>query len=492
MILFFLSSGLFLGWSLGANDAANVFGTAVGTRMIKFKTAAIIASVCLVLGAVLEGAGATKILGELGAIDTLPGSFAVAFAAGFTVTIMTRLRLPVSTSQAIVGAIIGWNLFSGSPTNLTSLTKIFLTWVLCPVISAFFAMLLYWLTKYILENSKIHLLTMDAITRLALIIVGAFGAYSLGANNIANVMGVFVPSSPFQDLSLGNIVHISSIQQLFFLGAVAISIGVFTYSYKVMHTVGKDLFRLSPVTAFIVVLSHSLVLYLFASQNLRNWLLSNNLPALPLVPVSSSQAVIGAILGIALAKGGRNIQWNILGRISSGWVTTPIIAGFISFMTLFFVQNVFDQHVYHETVYSFPEVVIERLQEEDIDGDYLEFLSGMEFGNIRRLNRYMNEIGLREKEIQAKVRYFSALKEMEISKLLLRQMDTEMFSPRQLQTLNSLQGSVFLFEWELIEQLAALSAEWHYREDTEENLAHNRELKRQFDYLIETFRIRKR
>ena len=54
-VLFFLTSGLFLGWSLGANDAANVFGTAVGSRMIRFTTAAVICSVFVVLGAVLGG-----------------------------------------------------------------------------------------------------------------------------------------------------------------------------------------------------------------------------------------------------------------------------------------------------------------------------------------------------------------------------------------------------------------------------------------------------
>ena len=42
LTIIFLSGGLFLGWSLGANDAANVFGTAVGTRMVRFKTAAIV------------------------------------------------------------------------------------------------------------------------------------------------------------------------------------------------------------------------------------------------------------------------------------------------------------------------------------------------------------------------------------------------------------------------------------------------------------------
>ena len=54
MILFFITSGLFLGWSLGANDAANIFGSAVGSRMITFRKAAIIASVFVILGAVLQ------------------------------------------------------------------------------------------------------------------------------------------------------------------------------------------------------------------------------------------------------------------------------------------------------------------------------------------------------------------------------------------------------------------------------------------------------
>ena len=59
-ILFFLSSGLFLGWSLGANDAANVFGTAVGARMIRFKTAAAVCSIFVIIGAVTGGAGASQ------------------------------------------------------------------------------------------------------------------------------------------------------------------------------------------------------------------------------------------------------------------------------------------------------------------------------------------------------------------------------------------------------------------------------------------------
>ncbi|MCK5199128.1 MAG: inorganic phosphate transporter, partial [Spirochaetales bacterium] len=102
LILIFLSSGLFLGWSLGANDAANIFGTAVGTKMLRFTTTAIVGSVFVIIGAVLSGAGASHTLGKLGAVNAIAGSFTVAFSAAATVLWMTKMKLPVSTSQAVV------------------------------------------------------------------------------------------------------------------------------------------------------------------------------------------------------------------------------------------------------------------------------------------------------------------------------------------------------------------------------------------------------
>jgi PiT family inorganic phosphate transporter len=103
MFAFFMSSGLFLGWSLGANDASNVFGTAVGSKMIRFRTAAVWCSIFVILGAVISGAGASHTLGKLGSVNAIAGAFIVAFAAAASVYLMTKARYPVSTSQAIVG-----------------------------------------------------------------------------------------------------------------------------------------------------------------------------------------------------------------------------------------------------------------------------------------------------------------------------------------------------------------------------------------------------
>lgn len=345
--LFFLTSGLFLGWSLGANDAASVFGTAVGTRMIRFSTAATLCGVFVIVGAVISGGGTTDTLGRLGAVNALPGAFVAALCSGTAVYGMNKLGIPVSTTQAIVGAIIGWNVFSGHATDPGLLARIVSTWLLCPVLAAAFSMSLFTLVRRFLKAAQIHLLRIDAYTRLALVITGVFGAYSLGANNIANVIGVFVPASPFTDFMVPGGLRFTAVQQLLLLGGIAIAAGMITNSRRVVETVGGQLSDLTPVAAWAAVMAHSLVLFLFASRGLEALLLRYGLPTLPLVPVSSSQAIVGAVLGIGLLRSARNVRWRLVGHIMAGWVITPVVSGVLCFIALFFMENVFNQVVYH-------------------------------------------------------------------------------------------------------------------------------------------------
>lgn len=344
MILFFLTSGIFLGWSLGANDASNVFGSAVGTKMVTFRKAAIIASVFVILGAVIQGAGGAQTLGKLGAVNAIGGSFTLALAAAITVYVMTKFSLPVSTTQAIVGAIIGWNLFTGNSTDSSTLSKIVVTWISGPVLGAIFAILLYMLLSKIKKASKVHLIRFESYIRTGLILVGAFGAYSLGANNIANVMGVFVPAFNLQPLNLG-LFSLSSAQQLFLIGGLAIAAGIITYSKKVMETIGANIVELSSEAAMVVVLAQSLVLFIFSSSGLSDFFVRLGLPAIPMVPVSSSQVIVGCVIGIGLYKGARNINFKLLGEIALGWLATPVMSGVLAFFSLFFIKNIFNIEV---------------------------------------------------------------------------------------------------------------------------------------------------
>lgn len=344
--LFFLSSGLFLGWSLGVNDASNIFGTAVGSKMVRFSTIAVISSIFVILGSVYGGAGASATLGELGNVNALAGSFMVALSAAISVYFMSRTGLTISTSQTVVGAIVGWNIYANKPTDLQTLATIFSTWTLCPLLAGIIAIILHIMFKKILNHSKMHLLTQDQITRVGLIITAALCAYALGANNIANIVGVFIDSCPFKPLKIGGLTPLSPQQVLFLLGSIAISIGILTYSKKVIMTVGNNLMKMTPITAWIVVLAQALVLILFSSVTLHNWLESAALPTIPLVPVSSTQAVIGAIIGLGLMKGGRGLNWNIIGKVVVGWAVAPLMALLICFISLFFLENVFNQVVF--------------------------------------------------------------------------------------------------------------------------------------------------
>ena len=488
-ILLFLSSGLFLGWSLGANDAANVFGTAVGSRMVRFRTAAVVCSLFVCLGAVTGGAGAAHTLGRLGAVNALGGSFTVALAAALATFAMTRLGLPVSTSQAVVGAIIGWNLYAGMVTGTSALSKILLSWVLCPVLAAVVAVVVYDLMRRIRKRTRMHLLRQDAAVRWGLLVVGAFGSYSLGANNIANVMGVFVPDNPFNDLVVLGITF-TGVQQLFLLGGLAIGVGVLTYSERVMRTVGNRLLRLSPEAALVVVLAQSVVLFLFASEGLEGWLAARGLPTLPLVPVSSSQAVIGAILGLGLLKGGRGVRWRPLGGVGLGWLATPVVAGVTAFFLLFFVDNVFDQPVARPVTYRIDAAVARQLETEGLDIATLSLLVGEEHTNALVLQDRLTETaGL----AGGAARRVIEMAEMSPTWIDLGRtnldLDRDWLALDQLHALRSVSGRRFEHRWQLHQALAEASPLWRLREETPLNRVWNQELRQKLAHIDRVFAV---
>ena len=491
-VLIFLSSGLFLGWSLGANDAANVFGTAVGSRMIRFTTAAIICGIFVILGAYVSGTGAAQTLGKLGAVNAIGGSFMAALAAGLTVYWMTKLGLPVSTSQAIIGSIIGWNLFSDSYTDISSLLKILSTWIICPLLSAVIAAFLFSVAKIFVRKMGIGLIRFDGYTRLALILAGAFGAYSLGANNIANVMGVFVPVAPFPDMLFGQGFSISSAQQLFLVGGLAIAVGVFTYSKRVMMTVGSELMRLTPLAAWVAVMSHSIVLFLFASERLEQLLAKMSLPTIPLVPVSSSQAVVGAVIGIGMLQGGREIQWPRVYSIVKGWVITPLVSCLLCFVGLYFLQNVFQQTVQRDSNYTLSASVIEKLQKEGIETEGLHELTGTVFQTSAEVVRAVKDkVSLSSKQ-GLKVVEYSLQKSLIVTAEKIADLETNGLSSAQLDALSKLAGQTYNYPWQLGDALAEISQEWIMLGGGLKDKLHDRDIKQKLAYLYRKFQRRER
>ncbi len=296
-----LLGGIFLGWSLGANDASNVFGSAVTARMVKFWTAAILASIFVILGALLEGQGGIETLKGLTPL-TLEQAVVCSLGAAATVTIMTLLALPVSTSQAVVGAILGIGLMRQA-LNTAGLGKVLACWFGTPVAAVVIAILLYKVMAALYNGLKINLIQSDRLLRFSLIAAVSYGAYALGANNVANVTAVFVGAGKL------------SLFSATLIGGLSIALGILTFSRRVMETVGRRLVKLDPFSGLIVLLAEAVTVHIYTVIG---------------VPVSTSQAVIGAVLGVGIVKGINTVRRHTLANIFLGWFLTPVVASFIT------------------------------------------------------------------------------------------------------------------------------------------------------------------
>ncbi len=265
--------------------------------MVKFWTAAVLCSFFVILGALLEGQAGIETYQQLSPL-TPNLAFVVGLSAALTVTLMSTLALPVSTSQAVVGALVLVGILE-SNLNTSSLTKVVLCWVGTPIGAALVTIVLYFVVGAILNRANLSLFEYDKYLRWGLIGAGSYGAYALGANNVANVTGPFAGPgglTPFNAC---------------LIGSLAIAAGVITYSRQVMMTVGKDLVQLDAFTAFIAILSEAITVHFYAMIG---------------VPVSTSQAIVGAVLGVGLLKGTQTINVRTLFKIVFGWIGTPAFA----------------------------------------------------------------------------------------------------------------------------------------------------------------------
>ena len=299
--------GVFLGWGLGTNDAANIFGTGVAARVLTYRTATILISIFVVIGAFFEG---YKSMGTVGEMSTMShtAAFMAAFAAGLCVATFSYLSLPVATSQAIMGAVLGIGLISGIP-DITRMYKVVFCWVFTPIGAMAISRVLYPILGNIFQKILADLQMRNIFIRWALLFAGCYGAYSLGANNVANVTGVYVGSGLLTPL------------QAALVGSLSIASGVLTYSKKVMDTVGKKIVELDGFSAFVSTFSAAITVHLFTQAG---------------VPVSTSQAIVGGVTGVGLVKGARTVSKRTLIEIAVGWVSTPLSSGVIAYFMMRF------------------------------------------------------------------------------------------------------------------------------------------------------------
>jgi PiT family inorganic phosphate transporter len=301
-----IAAAIYMGWSLGSNDATNCIGTAVGGGILRLRTALILAGVFALIGAVVSGGQVITTFKEgvlpAGSI-TAQVAFVAAFSAATFVAVSTYLKIPVSTTHAIVGATLGIGLALSAAINWGTIGMMGIVWVTTPTAAMALGFIFYKSVERAMQRVK-KPATANLIFKILVVGSGCYAAYSLGANNIGNVTGLIAGAN----------ITVPIVAAV--IGGVAIMVGVLTWGGKVIETVGKSMTLIDPAMAFSAQLSTALVLNIFAIVGM---------------PTSASHAVVGAVMGVGLVKGMSAINMKIVRNIFLTWILTPVVSAVLAF-----------------------------------------------------------------------------------------------------------------------------------------------------------------
>jgi len=297
-----ISAAFFMAWAVGANDSAKAVGTAVGSGVIGFKQSVLLIGVFTTLGTVIgHSAVSGTITGLAGGMSPSQITL-VLFSAASAVTIASLWGRPISTTQSIIGALIGSSLALELPVDWVTIARIVSAWILSPVLAALLSIAIYRLYKPFLARIK-GLKNLELTQKWLVFLASAYSAFNLGTNELGNVIGLSQSAS----LSGSNI----------FI-ALAMTFGTLTFSRKVIMTIGKDISPLGPTSAFSSQFGAAIAV---SSANLLG------------LPVSSGQAIVGAISGLGIYKGER-VNKKLLLDIAKSWIKAPLFAGLLAFFII--------------------------------------------------------------------------------------------------------------------------------------------------------------
>jgi inorganic phosphate transporter, PiT family len=380
--------GFYMAWNIGANDVANSMASAVGAKAITLRQAIFIAGILNIVGAAFIGSHVTDTIRNdiispeiLNNMDyAMTGALAALLSAAMWVSFATWRSLPVSTTHSVVGAMIGFGIIAGgfSMVNWIKLGAIVMSWVISPVFSLIISYVMF---KAIVRLILIRSQSYNAALRLSPFFIGiavfivimsfvfktplgsslnlttpVAGAISLlfallagfgGKRLLARALGSRADrdaESIFRRIQIGTSCYVALAQGAndvanaigplaviyflvktgevgpkvpvpFFLllfGGIGIALGVAMGGRRVIQTVGERITALTNTRGFSVDFAAATTVLLASKMGL---------------PVSTTHAAVGGVLGVGLAGGIEAVNFAIVFRIMLYWVlTVPVSA----------------------------------------------------------------------------------------------------------------------------------------------------------------------
>ena len=391
-------AGLYMAWSIGANDVANAMGTSVGSGALSLRTVVILAAIFELTGALFAGGRVSETIADnivdFGALHLDPllmagGMACSLIAAAGWIHVASAMGFPVSTTHSIVGAVLGFGCAAGGvgAVQWDVLGAVGVSWVVSPILGGVGAFLiLRGLQRSIFEGPnparsaqraapmftffiitvlgtallmdehsllRVGMPLVDALLAagsvalvlavlmaiaarrvgghedastperlfgLLQIVTACFIAFAHGSNDVANAVGPV--AAAFRAVQGFDAQSGAIPTNVLLIGACGIVLGLSTYGFRVMATIGNKITELTPSLGFAAELSAAVVLV--GASRLA-------------LPVSTTHVVVGAVVGAGLNRSLGALNMRVLQGIAASWLVSVPAAGLLcALLTLLF------------------------------------------------------------------------------------------------------------------------------------------------------------
>ena len=297
----------------GMRDASNIVATMISSRAFSAATALGIAAVAEFLGPFLFGVAVAKTIGEdiaQAEVFTLAVIASALIGAIAWNLITWYFGLPGSSSHALIGGMVGAVLVRAGlgAIKFGGLNKVLLALILSPligfVIGFLMTRLVYFLARGASPRINSFFKRSQLVTALAL-------AFSHGTNDAQKTMGIITLS-----LVIGGVLPSFQVPTwVIAISAAAIAIGTSLGGWRLIRTLGGKFYKIRPLHSFATQLSSASVILAASFFG---------------APVSTSQVVSSAIIGVGSAERASKVRWSVAEDIVSSWLITIPASGLIA------------------------------------------------------------------------------------------------------------------------------------------------------------------
>ncbi len=291
----------------GMNDAANSIATIVSTRVLKPKTAVLMAAFFNFAALFVFELKVANTIGK-GVVNpdliTLPMIAIGLLTSAFWLWLTTFLGIPISASHSLVGGLIGPALVKGgiSALHIGGITKIIIFIFLSPLLGFVIGYLLMVISYLLVRHSSPY--KVDSIFRKLQLLSASLFSLSHGGNDAQKTMGI-IAIALYSGGFLGEKFYVP--MWVAILSYLTIGIGTYLGGWRVIETMGHKVTKLKPISGFSAESSAGISIILASVLG---------------IPISTTHTIAGSIMGVGSIQRFTAVKWGLAGRIFIAWIVT--------------------------------------------------------------------------------------------------------------------------------------------------------------------------